>query len=81
MCSSDLHEGSLFAIPLNASYQHFNASGTEPARYIAVTNAPPMMRLFRNQEFIFDSPVGFKDRFGGEADYFSGGGTLALKCW
>ena len=73
------HEGSLFAIPLNASYQHFNASGTEPARYIAVTNAPPMMRLFRNQEFIFDSPVGFKDRFGGEADYFSGGGTLYVR--
>jgi quercetin dioxygenase-like cupin family protein len=70
------HTGSLFAIPLNAWYQHFNASGTEPARYIAVTNAPPMMRLFRDEEFIFKNPHTFKGRFSGEEDYFSGNGKL-----
>ena len=77
--SFEWHEGSLFAIPLNASYQHFNASGTEPARYIAVTNAPPMMRLFRNQDFIFNTPVAFNDRYSGEADYFSGEGKLYVR--
>ncbi len=70
------HQGSLFAIPLNASYQHFNASGTEPARYISVTNLPPMMRLFGDAEFIFNSPHVFKGRYSGEGDYFSGAGKL-----
>ena len=70
------HAGSLFAIPLNAWYQHFNASGTDPVRYAAVTSAPPMMRLFRNDEFIFDNPFRFSDRYGEEDDYFSGGGKL-----
>ncbi len=70
------HRGSLFAIPLNASYQHFNASGTDPVRYAAVTSAPPMMRLFRNDDFIFNNPFTFSDRYGEEDDYFSGGGKL-----
>ncbi len=70
------HEGSLFAIPLNATYQHFNASGAEPVRYISVTNAPVMMRLFMNDEFIFNNDFLFSDRFSGEEDYFSGTGKL-----
>ena len=70
------HEGSLLAIPLNAWYQHFNASGTDPVRYVAVTSAPPMMRLFRNDEFIFNNPFTFSDRYHEEDDYFSGGGKL-----
>ncbi|HWP58518.1 MAG TPA: cupin domain-containing protein [Candidatus Acidoferrales bacterium] len=70
------HAGSLFSIPLNAWYQNFNGSGDEPARYIAVTNAPPMMRLFRDYDFIFNCDFKFKSRYAGEEDYFSGKGKL-----
>lgn len=73
------HAGSVFAIPLNAWYQHFNASGSEPARYLAVTNTPPIMRLFGDEEFVFNTPFEFKRRFAGDADYFSSEGTLYSK--
>ncbi len=69
-------EGSLFAIPLNAWYQHFNSS-SEPARYIAVTNLPPALRQYHTADFIFNCTCKFTDRFGGEEEsYFSGQGTL-----
>jgi len=68
--------GSLFAIPLNTRYQNFNGSGTEPVRYIAVTNAPPMMRLFKDDKFIFNTDYKFESRYSGEEDYFNGNGKL-----
>ncbi len=68
--------GSLFSIPLNAWYQNFNGSGDEPCRYIAVTNAPPMMRLFQDNDFIFNNDYKFSSRYSGEEDYFSGKGKL-----
>lgn len=67
-------KGSLFAIPLNAWHQHFNGSGQQPARYVAVTNCPPVMNLYEDEEFIFNSPYDFKNRFAGEPDYFANRG-------
>ena len=69
--------GSLFAVPLNAHYQHFNASGTEAARYFAVTNSCFMINLFHNVDFIFDVDYPFLDRFDPNTEgYFSGNGEV-----
>jgi mannose-6-phosphate isomerase-like protein (cupin superfamily) len=69
--------GSLVVIPLNATYQHFNGSGADPARYVSMTNAPPVMRMFKSTDFIFNNPYNFNDRFSGDnEDYFNGQGTL-----
>jgi oxalate decarboxylase/phosphoglucose isomerase-like protein (cupin superfamily) len=66
--------GALFAIPLNAWHQHFNGSGQEPARFVAVTNAPPVINLYEEIDFVFNTKHDFKSRFAGEPDYFSAKG-------
>ncbi len=68
--------GSLFSIPLNASYQHFNGSGREPVRYLAVTDLPTTLRQYQNRDFVFNNPFQFTDRFSGDAEFFSGEGKL-----
>jgi mannose-6-phosphate isomerase-like protein (cupin superfamily) len=68
--------GALFSVPLNAWYQHFNGSGTEKVRYIATTNAPPMMRLFNDSSFIFSDEHQFKNRYDDSEEMFSGNGKL-----
>ena len=70
--SFEWHAGSLFSIPLNASYQHFNGSGSQPVRYIAFTSAPFMMNIFHNLDFIFENDFAFIDRFdSGDENYFT----------
>jgi len=66
--------GAMFAIPLNCWHRHFNGSGTEPARYVAVTNGPAVMNLYDDANFVFSFAYEFKNRFNGEPDYFSAHG-------
>src|SRR5215475_205789 len=65
--------GAIFGIPLNCWHQHFNGSGQAPARYVAVTNAPPVINLYEDIDFVFDHGRDFKGRFNGEPDYFAAG--------
>ena len=66
--------GSIFAIPLNTFHQHFNGSGSKPARYVAVTNAPVMINAFSDLDFVFNTRYDFTDRFNGEPNYFANKG-------
>lgn len=66
---------SLFALPLNCKYQHFNGSGDERALLSSVNYFPLMMNLFHNEEFIFENNFGFPERHGGD-NYFAGEGEF-----
>lgn len=61
------HEGSLFAIPLNTPHRLF-AHG-QPVRFAAITTAVVMFDFFHNEEFIYDTPFWFRDRFDGSPEY------------
>lgn len=66
---------SLFGLPLNGRYRHYNASGTEEARLATTTSLPLMMNVFHDEAFVFDNPGEFPARFGddrrfrGEGDF------------
>ena len=70
-------ENSLFSIPLNSRYQHFNGSGQAPARLVSTHNFPYIMKLFRNEAFIFENPMPFPERHGKDG-YFSGEGEMVM---
>src|SRR5581483_6931480 len=55
--------GAIFAIPLNASYIHYNGSRDEPVRLFAGTTCPRMINIFHNEDFLFRNPFDFRDRF------------------
>jgi hypothetical protein len=61
--------GSLFSPPLNSWYRLING-GSQRVLTAAVTNAPMIVDIFHNLDFIFNCPYQFKDRFNGEKDYF-----------
>ncbi|HEY1484723.1 MAG TPA: hypothetical protein VGF84_01390 [Micromonosporaceae bacterium] len=63
--------GSLFAIPLNAWHQHHNLSGVESAKFVASTNLPPVLNLYDDVDFVFNTARDFPGRFNGEHDYFA----------
>jgi len=66
---------SLFAIPLNTKYRHFNGSGAERARLAATTNLPAVLNMFHNEAFVFANPFRFEERVG-QQKYFAGEGDF-----
>src|ERR1700761_2096395 len=73
--SFEWNKNSFFAIPLNAKYRHFNASGFERVLMTMVTNAPLQMKTFHNDDFVFNCPFMFTDRVGRE-EWYGGQGEL-----
>jgi cupin superfamily acireductone dioxygenase involved in methionine salvage len=73
--SFEWQRGSLFALPLNARYRHFNGSGRARARLSSTHNLPMVLNLFHNDAFVFDNPFRFAEREG-HARYFAGEGEL-----
>jgi len=68
--------GSLFAIPMNAYHRIINASSS-PALLLAGTSAPNAMNLYASNDFIFNCPFSFNDRFDGSSNYFKPTDDLA----
>jgi len=69
---------SLFALPLNAKYRHFNGSGQKPARLSSTNNLPVVLNLFHNHDFVFTNSFAFPEREG-KATFFSGEGEFIPK--
>lgn len=62
--------GSLFAIPLNASFRITNVSSS-PAILLAGNTAPPIMAIVADDNFIFDNDYVFRSRFELTDDYYN----------
>ena len=60
---------SVFAPPLNTWHCLVNG-GREPVRFLAVTNAPVVIDMYRNLDFVFNCNQLFLERFAGEQEYF-----------
>jgi quercetin dioxygenase-like cupin family protein len=65
----DWQRGSVFASPLNTWHRYVNTSDREPTRYMAVTNAPVLMNIFRDADFLFQNDYFFANRFTGRYDW------------
>ncbi|HEY1374035.1 MAG TPA: hypothetical protein VGH50_16300 [Candidatus Binatia bacterium] len=63
---------SLFAPPMNTSHRMVNG-GREPVKFLAVTNAPLLFDIVHNEEFLFNCPYNFGDRYSGAEGFFNVG--------
>jgi len=63
---------SLFAPPLNTWHRLING-GRQPVKFLAVTDAPLVMDVIHNEDFIFNCPYEFSDRYSGAEGFFNVG--------
>jgi len=74
--------GSLFAPPLNCYYQHFNLDGSAPVRMFTVGNAPVLINLFHDPDFVFNCPYAFTARYKADDTYFTDPGrSIGQRDW
>jgi gentisate 1,2-dioxygenase len=64
----DWHYRSLFAVPLNVKYQHFNDSD-KPVRLLAVTSFPFVLNSTDSLKFVYENPFEFRDRYNAQEDF------------
>ena len=68
--SFEWQKGSLFSVPLNARYRIVNAASS-PALLLGGNTLPNVMNIYNNEDFIFNCPYNFRDRFDPDAqDYY-----------
>jgi hypothetical protein len=60
---------SLFSMPLNVRYQHFNDSD-QPVRLLAVTSFPFVINSTDNEKFVWENSFNFSDRYNAQEDFF-----------
>jgi mannose-6-phosphate isomerase-like protein (cupin superfamily) len=75
--SFEWQEHSMFAIPLNVRYRLHNGDGKKRAVVASVHGLPLTMKIYHDDEFIFENKHFFKDRIGKD-DWFTGAGDLSL---
>src|SRR6266508_624621 len=63
---------SLFAPPLNTWHRLLNG-GRTAVRFLAVTNAPLVMDVVHNEDFIFNCPYDFAERYSAADGFFNEG--------
>jgi quercetin dioxygenase-like cupin family protein len=73
--------GAYFSIPMNATYQHYNGSGSDPTRMVSVTNLPGMIRKFITPDFIWNNPYAFPDRLNVDEGWAAGGEMYKGRVW
>lgn len=64
----DFNYRTLFSIPLNVQYQIFNKSD-KPVRLVAVTSFPFVLNSMNSEEFVFNNPFTFNDRYDADENY------------
>ncbi len=62
-------KGSLFTVPVNAMHRIVNATNS-PALLLVGNTAPPVLNLFQNQDFLFNTDYHFSDRYDADREDF-----------
>lgn len=71
---------SYFYIPTNAQNQFFNGSLSESTRWLVATDLQTIMRTF-GEDFVFNNPFDFRDRFSGESEFLSRAKLYRGRVW